>query len=92
MHDALFGLQGRLSHETIVTIATSLNLNMERFVTDMADPSLNTHLVEDMNDAKAAGLRGTPTIYFNGRHYQGTSVSPEMIQRDIERFLMDGKP
>lgn len=46
--------------------ASGLGLDLEEFKTDMADPKWATLIQRDMKDGQTLGVRGTPTVYFNG--------------------------
>jgi protein-disulfide isomerase len=92
MHDALFAHQEKVREDATVALATTLNLDMKRFLKDIDDPTVVTLIDEDMADGRAAGLRGTPTLYINGRRYDRLTGSPEEMQRDIERYLRDKTP
>jgi protein-disulfide isomerase len=46
--------------------ASSLGLDIEKFKSDMADPRWQTLVQRDMKDGQLLGVRGTPTVYFNG--------------------------
>ena len=46
-------------------------------------------LKKDLEEAKAAGVRGTPSMYINGRQHQGP-MSPDKMGELVQK-LLDGK-
>ena len=66
-HDELFLYQNSLSNKKFLEIAQNMGLDMKEFSLDMMRPSLRKKIEQDMNDAKKAGVTGTPTIFVNGR-------------------------
>lgn len=84
-HDLLFANYNQLSDEKIEEIAQTLNLDMERFKTDMQDPALVNTIRQDIMQAVNAGVRGTPTLFVNGKRLQDRSM--EGFQEAIEKEL-----
>ena len=64
-HDALFDAS-KLSAKAINDIAVELGLDVEQWTKDMNSPQIRQKLTQDLNDAKEAGVTGTPTIFVNG--------------------------
>ena len=60
------------------TYAGGIGLNVDKFKADMADPAIAKQVEDDTAAGKAAGVRGTPSIFVNGRKYSG--------QRSLEGF------
>ena len=51
--------------------AQLLGLNVEKFRSDMQDPRWATLAQRDMQDGQTLGVKGTPTVYFNGELLRG---------------------
>jgi protein-disulfide isomerase len=51
--------------------ALSLGLELSKFKQDMTDPRWTTLIQRDMKDGQVLGVRGTPTVYFNGELLRG---------------------
>jgi len=66
-HDEIFSNQSSLSDEKYLEFARKLGLDLKRFSLDMMRPSLRQKIQQDVDDAKKAGVTGTPTIFVNGR-------------------------
>lgn len=77
-HDRLFENYNRLNPGKIDEIREELGLDAERFRTRMNDPALQALIRRDLEEGSAAGLRGTPTVYINGKKYRG--------ERSLEGF------
>ena len=73
-HSELFKNYSKLSDAKFDEIAQSLELNMEQFKTDMKNPALAAMVQRDLKDGSAAGVRGTPSIFINGRVLQQRSL------------------
>ena len=70
MHQKLFANQKQLSDAKVEEIARALGLNMERFDQDLKDPEMETRLGRDLTSGHQANVRGTPTIFVNGKVLQ----------------------
>jgi len=73
-HAELFKNYNKLSDAKFEEIAQSLDLNMEQFKQDMKNPALAAMVQRDLKDGAAAGVRGTPSIFINGRNLQQRSL------------------
>ena len=67
MHEKLFANQRELNDAKVEAIARELALDMEQFNKDLKDPAIASLIDKDMNDGRQANVRGTPTIFVNGK-------------------------
>jgi protein-disulfide isomerase len=74
MHEKLFANQRALAPEQIKEYARQLGLNLARFEADMQSEEIKAALQEDAQLAQRVGVRGTPTIFVNGRILQNRSL------------------
>lgn len=91
-HHALLNLQG-LSDESLEGAAQSLGLDMTAYGTCLQGTEAETHVHRDLAEAGAAGVRGTPTVFVNGRelmHPMGPQV--RVLIRVIDGLLEDSGP
>jgi predicted DsbA family dithiol-disulfide isomerase len=65
-HDELFTREN-LTDKTMEEIAVKLNLNIEKWHTDLESPVVRQKINVDLQDAQKAGVTGTPTLFINGR-------------------------
>lgn len=84
-HDLLFQNMKELKQEKFLEIATSLGLNMDQFQKEMANPQNMAHINKDQQDGANAGVKGTPSIFINGRKVKDRTI-PGM-QKLIEEEL-----
>ncbi|MCJ7830037.1 MAG: DsbA family protein, partial [Desulfobacterales bacterium] len=49
-------------------------LDLNKFGKDIKDPVLSGKLKQDMADGSNAGLRGTPTVFINGKRLKNTTA------------------
>jgi protein-disulfide isomerase len=66
IHDLLFDEQRHLDAAHLRRHAQSLELDMRRYDADMADTVYLQRVREDIDGARASGVRGTPTFFVNG--------------------------
>ncbi len=69
MHDRLFANAPRHRRTDVVKYAQEIGLDLLKFESDYADAEKKVRV--DMKEGDGAGVRGTPTIFFNGRRYEG---------------------
>ena len=84
-HDLLFKDYNRLNEQKVNEIARQLNLDMEKFEKDRKDPRIRAMINRDLAEGNRAGVRGTPTIFINGRLLRNRS--PGGFQELIEKAL-----
>lgn len=89
-HDKLFENQGKLGEELYVQIAKDLNLDLEKFNKDKASEDAQKQIDEDMNQAKAVGIQGTPGFILNGVKILG-AYPLEHFEKVISRLETTAK-
>ena len=85
MHDKIFADFRNLSDERIDKFALELKLNITKFNKDLKDPELAKKAQKDFKEGVAADVRGTPTIFINGKLVKNKSL--EGMKREIEKLL-----
>ncbi len=84
-HDLLFKDYNRLNDKKITEIRTSLNLDADQFQREMVDPAIKAQIEADLRNGNSAGVRGTPTIFINGKRLRDRSLKG--FQRQINQQL-----
>ena len=86
-HDLLFKDYNRLNEQKITEIAQQLNLDMEKFAKDRKDPQIRAVINRDLAEGNRVGVRGTPTIFINGRLLRNRSVPgfQELIEKALQK-------
>jgi protein-disulfide isomerase len=72
MHDALFAHREDLSRKSLFAVAAGVGLDMKRFAADIDSPDTKRSLTRDQEDGEKAGVEGTPTVFIDGRRYNGS--------------------
>lgn len=73
-HAGLFKNYNNLNAEKIDELAQAAGLEMEQFKQDRQNPALAAMVQRDLKDGVEAGVRGTPSIFVNGRLLQQRSL------------------
>jgi protein-disulfide isomerase len=71
MHDCLFANQASLSDGYLVEYAAMLDLDVERFLQDIAEDVRVERVRQDVESGIASGVITTPTFFINGTRYDG---------------------
>ncbi len=87
MHDILFQAP-ELNDQVIISAAVNLGLDMASFKQDMESPAISQKINKDLQDAQAAGVTGTPTVFINGKRLKNRSL--EGFQQLIDQELQAG--
>jgi protein-disulfide isomerase len=73
-HDLLFENYNKLSDEKIQEIAQTVGLNQEEYEKQKKDPAIQGKIRRDLADGRRAGVRGTPTVFINGKRLRDRSL------------------
>jgi len=65
-HDGLFENQKNLGEELYISLATKLNLNLEKFNSDRQSEAAKKAIKKDVELGMAIGVPGTPFFVMNG--------------------------
>jgi protein-disulfide isomerase len=71
MHDALFAHRTELSRPVILGLAHTVGLDTQRFEADLNSAETKAAAARDMQDGERAGVEGTPSVFIDGRKYNG---------------------
>lgn len=85
MHAALFGGKGgALDDEAIRALAVEMKLDPDRLLSDMQSPRVAERIARDRAQADKLGLKGTPFILVNLRHFDFDVFS---LEEDLRPWL-----
>jgi protein-disulfide isomerase len=73
-HDALFKNYNRLDEQKIQEIVTQLGLDQAKFEEQRKNPVGAARIRQDYEEALDLGVRGTPTVFINGRKLKDRSM------------------
>lgn len=79
MHDKIFANQKQIKRPDLDRYAEEIGLDMARFKAALDNGEFTARVKADMAEGQKAGVRGTPSIYVNGRKYQGQRDAKSMI-------------
>jgi protein-disulfide isomerase len=94
MHDMIFSNQPDLEYEDLRWCAESIGLDVLRFDDDMAAHTFRPEIRRDFRRGIQDGVNGTPTLFIDGRRYDGArdrlsmmaaiaSVAPARRRREV---------
>ena len=89
MYDRLFNDMNRQGMEHLIRHASELDLDVERFKRDLQDPALISIIERDMMEGIRANVKGTPTLFINGKIYHlihNEAMLKDMINEEAERL------
>jgi protein-disulfide isomerase len=86
MHDKIFANQRALSPDNLKQYAQEIGLDVPRFEKDMASPEVQKQVDDDTKLAQEAQVRGTPTLFLNGKRVMNRSFEglKEMIDQTLQ--------
>ena len=92
-HDEIFLVYNQLNEAKFEEIAQKLNLDMERFHRDLKDPAIVQAVGSDVQEGFQAGVRGTPSIFVNGRRLKQRSMQgfQMIIDSELAKLRQKGK-
>jgi Na+:H+ antiporter, NhaA family len=71
MHDRVFGREPPITERVLLDLAAELGLDLERFTADMGGDEARKSVEEDLEEGRANGVTGTPTLFVDGVRYDG---------------------
>jgi protein-disulfide isomerase len=87
MHDKMFANQRKLKRPDLESYAEELGLDMPKFKAALDSGEYTARVKADITAGHRANVGGTPSIYINGRKYQGPR-SPEAILDIINQEIL----
>ncbi|PKN56211.1 MAG: thioredoxin [Deltaproteobacteria bacterium HGW-Deltaproteobacteria-14] len=89
MHDQMFGNQKALSPDDLKGYAKAIGLDEAKFAACFESAKHKTDIEADMAEGREAGVRGTPTLYINGRKFNSPSgYNLEAFTTVIDKYIL----
>jgi protein-disulfide isomerase len=85
MHEKLYASQKELNDAKVEAIARALGLNMEEFNKELKDPNLGALIDRDLLNGHQANVRGTPTIFVNGKLLNQRNLLGVAIEQELKK-------
>jgi protein-disulfide isomerase len=89
MHDKLYANFRAISKEKIDQIASEIGLDLVRFSMDLKSRKYKPVVEKELAEGEQAGVAGTPTLFVDGKHYNGSMETPaleEVLQAELKRL------
>jgi len=83
MHDKLFANGEHLDEADILAYARAIGLDLDRFRADLQSAATKARLDADRRLGDALNVKGTPTIFINGREYDSKLDIEEWVDGEI---------
>jgi protein-disulfide isomerase len=84
-HSQLLENHDAVSEEKIEQIAVGLGLDMARFDLDRRSESSKQLIREDIENGRSIGIKGTPSVFLNGKQVKNPGDLPELIRRELRK-------
>lgn len=86
-HDMLFKNYNRLNDQKIQEIAGLLGLDEIELKKQQQDPAITAQIRQDYEDGIKLGVRGTPTLFINGKKLQDRSMGgmESIIEKELQK-------
>ncbi len=87
IHHKLFQNYKAINDAKIQKIAEELNLDMKKFNSDMKSPNIRNLINRDMREGRQVGIRGTPTVFINGKRLKNRRLPDftQMIEAELKK-------
>ena len=89
-HDELFKNYNRLNDQKIQEIGTQLGLDQTKFAEHQKSPVETARIRQDYEEGRRLGVRGTPTLFINGKQFRKRR-NLESMEAAINEELEAGK-
>jgi len=80
MHEQLFEHQQQLEPSNVEGLAKALGLDMPRFIQDRDSEATADFVTRDRKQGEGLEISSTPTIFINGRHFEGAGDPKEELE------------
>jgi len=86
----MFAHQSTLTEPDLRAAAAELGLDVTRFDDDAGSEALSARVSADLAEARALGIRGTPTFFVNGRLVAGAQPLP-VFEKLVDEALAEAR-
>jgi protein-disulfide isomerase len=93
-HDKLFENYDQLNQQKIQTISQDLGLDTAKFAENIKDFRILAAVDRDISDGDSAGVRGTPTVFVNGKLLRNMNFRDFQfkIEKELQKIREGGNP
>lgn len=90
MHDLLYAHPNKHDQKGIIELAKKAGLDMDRFQAAMKDRALLVAIEKSKIEGMRIGIKGTPSVYFNGRLFRLRKDIQHLEERIKEEKILSG--
>lgn len=83
----LFANQPNLTDEDLLKYAQELELDMDKFSTDLKNPDVIARVDRDIKEAEKRNLNSTPTFFLDGKRITVSNTSSEQLKNAIQKRI-----
>jgi len=88
-HDQVFANQKALSNDDLKTYATTIGVDVAKWEACIAAGTHNALIEAEMAEGRKAGVRGTPTVFINGRRFTAPGgYTVEAFSSVIDKYIL----
>ena len=94
MHDKLYANFRSISREKIFELAKEIGLDQTRFAADLNSGKYKLAVQKELAEGERAGVAGTPTLFVNGKHFNGPVEVPileQIVQTELKSVTSTAK-
>ena len=86
-HDMLFNNYNRLNDQKIQEIVGLLGLDKTKFEEQQKNPAVTEHVRKDYEEGIRLGVKGTPTIFINGKKLRNRSLKSmeAVVEKELQK-------
>jgi protein-disulfide isomerase len=86
-HDMLFSNYNRLNDQKIQEIVGLLGLDETKFKEQQKNPAITERIRQDYEEGIRVGVRGTPTVFINGKKLRDRSMKgmESAIEKELQK-------
>ena len=86
-HDELFKNYNRINDQKIQEISEQLGLDQIKFVEHQKNPAVTALIRQDYEEGIRLGVRGTPTVFINGKKMKNRSMKnmEAVIEEELKK-------
>lgn len=95
MHDKMYASFRAISQEKIFEWAKEIGLDLVRFTMDLKSGKYKAAVEKELAQGEQAGVLGTPTLFVNGKHYNGAldpAALEQVLQTELKALSATSKP
>lgn len=94
MHDKMYANFRAISQEKIFEWAKEIGLDEVRFTMDLKSGKYKAAVEKELAQGEQAGVLGTPTLFVDGKHYNGTldvAALDQVLQTELKTLSAASK-